>query len=164
MIRVPPRTARTYPLFPYMTLFRANEAGQRGYSIWYSRAGYIYVSGGRGGSNETLETVGGSVPQGQWTHVAVEIERGSGAMRIYLNGVLATSRTITATPHNGSPDKPLYIGPGPEYDDSYQRFEGGPAELRIWNRARGPDATRDQILGAAPARAPRPGHTTSFQT
>src|SRR3546814_9259031 len=107
---------------------------QRGYSIWYNSAGYIYVSSARGGSNDTLETVGGSVPQGQWTHVAVEIERGSGAMRIYLNGVLATSRTITATPHNGSPDTPLYIGAGPEYDDSYQRFEGGLDELRIWNR------------------------------
>src|SRR3546814_3555244 len=96
----PDRTTDTWTPIVY----KANDAGQRGYSIWYNSAGYIYVSSARGGSNDTLETVGGSVPQGQWTHVAVEIERGSGAMRIYLNGVLATSRTITATPHNGSPD------------------------------------------------------------
>src|SRR3546814_1562167 len=94
----PDRTTDTWTPIVY----KANDAGQRGYSIWYNSAGYIYVSSARGGSNDTLETVGGSVPQGQWTHVAVEIERGSGAMRIYLNGVLATSRTITRSEEHTS--------------------------------------------------------------
>src|SRR3546814_6770666 len=57
----PDRTTDTWTPIVY----KANDAGQRGYSIWYNSAGYIYVSSARGGSNDTLETVGGSVPQGQ---------------------------------------------------------------------------------------------------
>src|SRR3546814_16203712 len=84
----------------------------------------------RGTANDTLETAGGSVPLGQWTHVTAVIERSTGEMRLYLNGVLANSRTINTTPHNGSADTPLYIRSGPARNERLQNLEGAIDELR----------------------------------
>src|SRR5690606_14843598 len=99
--------------------------------------GYVHLSSYRGTANDTLETASGSVPQGQWTHVAAVIERSTGQMRIYLNGVLVASRTnVPTAPHNGSAASPLYIGTGPEQNDSYQKLEGAIDELRIWDHGR----------------------------
>ncbi|PZQ23763.1 MAG: hypothetical protein DI569_03340 [Sphingopyxis macrogoltabida] len=126
-------------------------AGQRGYSIWYNSSGYIHLSTMRGTANDTLETASGSVPLGQWTHVTAVIERSTGQMRLYLNGVLATSRTISTAAHNGSADKPLHIGAGPERNDAYHKLEGGLDELRIWDHGRSAADILADMLSGAPA-------------
>ena len=128
-------------------IYKANangptSSGNRGYSLWLNAGGYLHLSSFRGGSNDTLETAGGSIPFGQWTHVAAVIKRSTGEMQIYLNGVLASSRSISTALHNGSPDTPLFIGSTSEYDTSYRKLEGGIDEVRVWSGGR----TAAQIL------------------
>ncbi|MGB3802622.1 MAG: LamG-like jellyroll fold domain-containing protein, partial [Sphingopyxis granuli] len=118
-------------------IYKGEGTDGRGYTLWYNSSGYVHLSSYRGTANDTLETASGSVPQGQWTHVAAVIERSTGQMRIYLNGVLVASRTnVPTAPHNGSAASPLYIGTGPEQNDSYQKLEGAIDELRIWDHGR----------------------------
>ncbi|MFA7602290.1 MAG: LamG domain-containing protein, partial [Novosphingobium sp.] len=134
-------------------VYKGNDAGQRGFSVWYHRNGYIHVSTQRGGSDDALATANNSVPMGQWTHVTAVIERSTGNLHIYLNGELAVTRTIATTPHNGSAATPLYIGASSETNDAYQKFEGAIDELRVWNRSRSAAEVQADLLKGAPTDA-----------
>ncbi|MFN7702211.1 MAG: LamG domain-containing protein, partial [Deltaproteobacteria bacterium] len=87
-----------------------------------------------------MPTAAGSIQLGRWTHVAGVIDRSSATpqMLIYLDGVLAASRSIRPTPAVDVPD-PLrigsssYVGMG---NGSYDRFDGVIDEVRLWNVAR----------------------------
>ena len=91
---------------------------------------------------------GGTVPTGQWTHVAVTYD---GAHRIhYINGEQAAVFVETGTlPMNTSP---VRIGSDVSWD--YQP-QGSIDEVRLWNVAR----TVEQIRGSinVPITAPQPG-------
>src|SRR5690606_5572780 len=131
-------------------VYKANDAGQRAYTVWLRNNGLLHVSSMRGGSNDTLETPGGAVKFGEWSHVAAVIDRTTGEMKIYVNGELSASRAISTAQHNGSPDTPLYIGSTSEFDEGYRRLEGAIDEVRVWSGAR----TQGQIQAEMNAGAP----------
>lgn len=61
-----------------------------------------FMTGRSGGSNVSLH---GTLPvtDGQWHHIVVTREQGSGQMRIHVNGMLDVSMTGTTTVLNGNP-------------------------------------------------------------
>lgn len=132
-------------------VYKANEAGQRDYSVWFNSSGFIHFSTMRGTANDTLETANNSVPYGQWSHVAAVLERSTGTMKIYVNGVLAASRSVSTALSNGSPDTPLIISGTSEYNEAYRKFEGGLDEVRVWSGGRTEAQIVDNMNAGAPA-------------
>ncbi|HEY6816092.1 MAG TPA: CARDB domain-containing protein, partial [Croceibacterium sp.] len=139
-------------------VYKANDTGPngsnaRGYSVWLNANGFIHLSSFRGGSNDALETAVGTIPFGQWSHVAAVISRSTGEMKIFVNGVQAASRAVSTALHNGSPDTPVYIGSTTEFDESYRRFEGAIDEVRIWNGARTEAQIQAEMNAGSPSSA-----------
>lgn len=94
----------------------------RTYSVWLNGSGYVYLSTFDASGEQHLQTANGAVALNQWTYVTAVFDRVSGAMAIYLNGVLAASgalRTGLAVNNAG----PLTIGgetePGQLGADAY---------------------------------------------
>jgi photosystem II stability/assembly factor-like uncharacterized protein len=69
-----------------------------------------------------------TVPDGEWTHVAMVVE--PGRTTIYLNGVPATNTASHALQSFGAD---FYLGADPNH--SNRRFRGQIEEVCIWNRA-----------------------------
>jgi|GEM_PF-729684 len=69
------------------------------------------------------------IPMNSWTHVAVTYEYGTGALKIYQNGILvASSSSSYSTSSSGN----QYIG---SYDGGNYFFGGKMDNVRIWNFA-----------------------------
>ncbi len=107
------------------------NSSQRTYTLWLNNAGYLTLTTSNN-NNQSVSTASGSVVTGQWHHVAGVIDRGTGKMRIYLDGVLATSDVSISTAAANSSANPLYIGANME---GYPQFQGSIDDVRIWNRA-----------------------------
>ena len=81
-----------------------------------------------GGSDWNLQ--GGSVPAGVWTHLAFSFDNAADLVRIFVNGVEAGQRSLTAD----MPDTPAVLRVGRHgYTTKY--LPGEVDEIRIWNFA-----------------------------
>ena len=127
------------------------DATQRTYTLWFNANASILLSSVSTAGEEYVQTPGGSVPYGQWTHVAAVLDRTAGTEKIYLNGVLSVSRTISGNQAYGSPDTPLYISGTSQLDDSYGRLEGALDEVRVWHGARTIAQIQADMLNGQPA-------------
>src|SRR6185312_8848886 len=84
-----------------------------------------------------VNTAAGVVKAGQWIHFAGVMDRDSGTMRSYVNGVLAGTGTVgTLNAASAANDDPLLIGQTAESDASFTPFKGTVDELRLWSTAR----------------------------
>jgi Concanavalin A-like lectin/glucanases superfamily/Secretion system C-terminal sorting domain/Bacterial Ig-like domain (group 2)/PKD-like domain/Ig-like domain CHU_C associated len=72
-----------------------------------------------------------SINTGNWTHVAVTWVQSTGAMKLYINGVLEASGTSGTAARNSPPN--IRIG---SLQTNIHFFNGTIDELRIWNTAR----------------------------
>lgn len=90
--------------------------------------------------NINVDTVAGTVPTGQWVHLAGVYEPGV-ALRIYVNGVLNNSLT-TGVPATQF-DQALNVNIGRRTDGTY--FSGVLDEVRVYNQA----LTAQQVVGLA---------------
>lgn len=82
------------------------------------------------------------VPVNSWSHCAFVFDNDSDMLRLYLNGILTGSRSITVD----LPDTSAVVwigGPGPFYYQRYatEMFSGCIDDVRIWSMAR----TNEQI-------------------
>jgi hypothetical protein len=90
----------------------------------------------------------GTVPAGQWTHIAVTSD--GTTQNHYINGELVRSFAVDGAPAAGS--APLRIGGDVSWPSSP---DGAVTELRLWNVARTVDQIRSTISVALAA--PQPG-------
>lgn len=123
----------------YMPLLtKGSDLGtNRTYSLWVdSTARTVAMSlGNYTGNGPTLVSAPGSIEVGEWYHMAGVINRTSGALQLYLNGVLDASGTVATTP-GPSYTRPLLIGRTFEQLSTFVNFEGAIDDVRLWNVAR----------------------------
>ena len=117
----------------------------RQYSIWQNSNGLIYVGTKNSVSNteETLwnASLANPIPLKTKTHIATVINRDTGIIKVYKNGVLWNSGLITSGVNIGIVAESLLIGATNEVNTAYSPFDGTIDEIRIWNIER----TSDQI-------------------
>jgi hypothetical protein len=100
----------------------------RNYGLFVTSTGGLQLSYfTTGGANVFLNTAAGRVPVGQFTHVAGVIDSVAGRMQIYVNGVLAATRT-TGGPLVAN-TLPLTIGKSDGF-----AFQGLIDEASVYNR------------------------------
>jgi hypothetical protein len=121
------------------------KATGRQYSIWQNSNGLLYVGTKNGSTNaeETLWNASLANPLVLKTkyHITVTINRDTGSIKVYKNGVLWNSGTIASGIDIGIVAEPLLIGGTNEVNTAYSPFDGNIDEIRIWNIER----TADQI-------------------
>jgi uncharacterized repeat protein (TIGR02543 family) len=90
--------------------------------------GGVLKAGHNGGSPQIS---GGSVPQGEWRHVAVTYESSGGVLKIYVSGILVgTANNVPV--HN---DRHIYIGQGAYYNEHGLGYVGEIDDARVYSRA-----------------------------
>ncbi len=101
-----------------------------------------------------VETAAGTIVAGKWYHVAAVMDRTTGSQRVYIDGVLKASSTISTTA-TASSSAPLLIGDTPEVNGSYSPFLGRIDDVRVWSIVR----TATQIAAAKDAPLDPADHT-----
>ncbi len=109
---------------------------QRQVDAWFLNAsnqnGPLLPAGGGTFGSATVYVSGSSAsPVGAWTHVALTYD--ASMLRLYVNGVLATSQARTGAIQSSS--NPLWIGGNLPYGEY---FQGLIDEVRVYNRALSP--------------------------
>ncbi len=110
---------------------------ERNYSLWLNKAGYLLFTSANGSAEDgVVFTAPGSIAAGQWIHFAGVMNRDTGVMRIYLNGVEVKTGTVSSADAltSSSADDALLIGGA--YEAGYTPYKGLIDEVRIWNVAR----------------------------
>ncbi|HEY7599939.1 MAG TPA: LamG-like jellyroll fold domain-containing protein, partial [Candidatus Limnocylindrales bacterium] len=113
-------------------------AAERAYSLWINQNGLLHFTSANGSAQDGVaNTAAGVVKAGQWIHFAGVMDRETGTMRAYVNGVLAGTGTVGGlTAAAAAHDDRLLIGQTAESDASYTPFKGAVDELRLWSTAR----------------------------
>lgn len=113
-------------------------------------SGGVAAELGRGSSQAILATSSGNYLDSLWHHVALVLQAGAGATKLYVDGALVASATITIS---ATINDALRIGSfaGPTY-----KFLGEVDEVRLWKVAR----TQAEIQGAMIGELPSPSGTT----
>lgn len=102
----------------YRFLFQTHPNGNQGLGLYNNNMGWKYSSG--------------TVPTGQWIHIAVAFDVPNNTVTFYLNGnVLSTHSGIS----NGGQDNGIItIGRQEPSGCQCNNFDGKMDELRVWNR------------------------------
>src|SRR3546814_19099799 len=72
--------------------------------------------------DESVQSAGGVVPFGEWTHLELVADRDAGSLVLYVNGVAQATRSIT-TNANANSDDPLYRVPYKQADTVHAPIE-----------------------------------------
>jgi hypothetical protein len=123
---------------------KVSEGGgsDRTFEVYVVSNGSIWAGTRRpDGGLSTVQTAGGLVRLGEWTHLAVVFDRVAGEVRVHVNGALALSQAMPVTPAVANTG-PIAIGRYMAAADSVQMFDGAIDEVRLWSVAR----TGDEIL------------------
>ena len=129
----------------------SGDSSRRTYSMWLNANGSVHFGAGNSngvGNNYYTNTAAGVVVPGTWTHVAGTVDRATGQLRIYINGVLAASGTTPTSP-SVSFDTPLMLGSSGYLSSDVSPLAGAMDEVRVWNVARSAAdilAAKDQAL------------------
>jgi len=105
------------------------------YSLQLSPAGQgnflTFHTGHAGGGNELVST--SAIPTGQWVHVAGTYDPSTGEKKLYVNGTLVASATLTdPLVYDTTSSGDLYIGQDPGGGEA---FQGAIDDVGVWNRA-----------------------------
>ena len=126
------------------------NSSQRTLSLWLRSDGLLHLSTGDGG-NQAIETATGVLMSGAWHHVAGVFDRGTGAMRILVDGVERAQGALRTTAAIGGSGPMLFGYPA----EGYEYFRGALDDIRVWNAVRtqaeiqaGKDAPIDVAPGA----------------
>ncbi|NWG14669.1 MAG: hypothetical protein HXY20_14165, partial [Acidobacteria bacterium] len=110
---------------------------ERTYSLWLNKAGYLHWTSANGSTQDAVvNTAAGSIKAGEWYHFAGVLDRPSGQMRAYLNGVLVETSIVGGAASASTSASPLLIGASFENSTNYTPFKGVIDEVRIWNTMR----------------------------
>jgi hypothetical protein len=105
---------------------QATPASTGEYFSFGPRASGVVVFYYYNGAAQTITS--GSISTGTWTHLAATYEKSSNTLRIFINGTLTTSTTISGTPLLGPADAtaPILVGAS-----ANAQFNGYIDDLRI---------------------------------
>lgn len=95
-----------------------------------------------GGGTSYLSAVGGALPSGEWSHVAMTFDAGSGILDLYVNGQLVAS--VTRPGALFTSDVSVVIG-GEAVGSTFRPFPGLIDELTVYKRA----LSAQEIAGVA---------------
>ena len=108
---------------------------ERNYSLWLNKAGYLHFTSANGRPGRHRRSATGSIVAGQWYHVAGVMNRDTGQMTLYINGVQVAGMVGSGNASIGtSADDTLLIGG--TYEAGFTPYKGLIDEVRIWNVAR----------------------------
>jgi len=114
---------------------KGGNSGNRGWSLGVESAGYYaFQIPGSGTTLASISTAPGTVPLGQWTHLAGVYDPSDLSMKLYINGVLAPT-TLGATPVPATMFNPATAVSIGTRSDGSTRWDGQLDEVRIFNRA-----------------------------
>lgn len=124
-------------------LYKGNNVdddNQRNYSLWISRSGYVHLAVADQWGEQVLNTPSGTIQPDTWYDVVGVVDRSTGKLQIYLDGVKAAEssglRTTLSGAQNRTYDTPLTIGNAREqWFNGVSQFEGEISELRLWAKA-----------------------------
>lgn len=89
---------------------QVNKAGNQGFILGYQRHGRLSFQVGTGDEWLTIWTNGDNLQKYQWNLVTATFDTATGEMRLYLNGVLVTSRSLPAGAQIASANRTLLVG------------------------------------------------------
>ena len=112
-------------------VYKGNPGSERTYSIWIRNTGEVFLSTSDTKLNEHVSTPANSVSPNEWHHIAGSIDRTSGEMRIYLDGVLEGTKQIRIQEAAASRE-PLFIGTSNESLAGNADYAGNVSDLQIY--------------------------------
>ncbi|MCP5367599.1 MAG: LEPR-XLL domain-containing protein, partial [Hyphomicrobiales bacterium] len=134
----------------------ASNGSNRAYSVWLHSNGHLYFSSADASGQQFVESAAGTIQRDRWHHVAGVLDRTTGEMRLYVDGVEVASGALRAAQAVAT-TSPLYIGHTIETSGSYSNFEGAIDDLRLWSTARSQsdivNAKDGALTGAEPGLA-----------
>ncbi|MFH0845895.1 MAG: LamG domain-containing protein [Patescibacteria group bacterium] len=110
----------------------SGSVGSRTYAVFLNTNGYLHLTSADATGQETADTVAGSIQTGRWYHYMAVIDRNSGTLKSYLNGVQAASGTVRTT-DTVSNSEPLNIGS--HRGSTYNYFDGRMEDVLLYDRA-----------------------------
>lgn len=130
-------------------------SGQHTYTLWVNSSGALQLSTTDAAGQMVVNSVAGTVKAGQWYDITGVLNRTGGEMRLYVDGVLATSGVMRTQYGDAKVwDTPLTLGSTREnagYSSNYQ-LSGAIGEFRLWDRALGA-AEVNNLITAVPSSA-----------
>lgn len=130
-----------------------NDASQRTYSLWVNSSGLLHLSTSDNWGEMTVQSAPGSVQAGQWYDVTGVLDRTSGQMLLYVDGVLAGSSALRNYVSDARvQDTPLYLGNAHEgWSNNDTTLHGAIGEFRLWDTALGAAQVAGYVAGAPDA-------------
>jgi hypothetical protein len=107
-----------------------NVAGSRNTFVIDGNLGLRYISGG---TNANINSPAGTITAGQWTHVALVIDNGTGFL--YVNGIQVVTGSLSSV---NTPSGNANVTIGERVSGGSIPFSGSIDEVRIWDVARTP--------------------------
>ncbi len=117
------------------------SSSQRSYALWLNSSGYLQFNTSDSSGLQAFNTSSGLIGRNSWNHIAGVVDRDTGRMKLWVNGVERIDSSIRTGDilQNGNP---LLIGHTLESSSSYSRFAGKIDEFALWTEARtGNEAT-----------------------
>ncbi len=117
------------------------SSSQRSYALWLNSSGYLQFNTSDSSGLQAFNTSSGLIGRNSWNHIAGVVDRDTGRMKLWVNGVERIDSSIRTGDilQNGNP---LLIGHTLESSSSYSRFAGKIDEFALWTEAR----TSQEIL------------------
>ena len=114
-----------------------SDGQSRTYSLWLNANGYLLLSTSDAYGEMNVGTAAGAVHLGQWYDVTGVIDRSTGLLKIFVDGVEAASGTLrTYVGGARVQDTPLYLGNSHEgWYNNNSEFAGAISEFRLWDQA-----------------------------
>ena len=116
----------------------------KGWNFTYQSNGLRVTFRGTAGISDTFNILGGQVPTGIWTHVAMTFDSAN-QLKIYINGVLRDTRTFSLGPWDDSTDD-LVVGARLNNGAVINPFNGDITGVRVYNRVMAADEIRVHYL------------------
>ena len=112
------------------------SSSQRSYALWLRNNGRLYFSTSDSSGRQEYNTgSNGLISPGSWNHIAGSVNRDTGRIKLWVNGVERIDGGIRTGDirQNGNP---LLIGQTYENSSSYSRFAGRIDEFALWTEAK----------------------------
>jgi hypothetical protein len=133
------------------------DALARNYTLWLNNAGFLHFTTSDGTAQYAVNSPIGSIKLGEWYHVAGVIDRDTGSMRLYLNGQIVGTGSVS-TADAVTSNQALRIGGTQESSGGYSNFNGQIDEVRLWNVARTGVEIRSEMAAEIPQMPGLVGH------